>query len=161
MSKLFDPQENAALLDAELEENATRSVPLPPAPDGVIAQIMELAFKDGIAGEKAKNPGKPWKRLDAKLEIRDTEYLAGYLDGTVEKVSRTVGIMLEMTDDGKIATGPNKNVNLGRFRAAADCNGKPLSALPGNFIKVIIINKPHPTDGEVVLDEITNYMKVE
>ena len=152
MSKLFDPVEAQNLMDQALEENATRRDPLPQGE--TTAQIMELKFSGGVSAKT----GNPWNRMDVQLEISDPEYLA-QIPGSPEKAMTTLGIMLDM-NNGQIATGPNKNIRLGRLRAAAGVNGKPLSALQGQFIRITIGHKPHPTEPDVVLDEVTGYTQV-
>lgn len=152
MSKLFDPVEAQNLMEQALEENATRRDPLPQGE--TTAQIMELKFSGGVS----QKTGNPWNRMDCQLEITDPEYLA-QIPGSPEKATTTLGIMLDM-NAGQIATGPNKNIRLGRLRAAAGVNGKPLSALQGQFIRITIGHKPHPTEPDVVLDEVTGYTKV-
>ena len=152
MSKLFDPVEAQNLMDMALEENATRRDPLPQGE--TTAQIMELKFSGGVS----QKTGNPWNRMDCTLEISDPEYLS-QIPGSPEKATTTLGIMLDM-NNGQIATGPNKNIRLGRLRAAAGVNGKPLSALQGQFIRITIGHKPHPTEEGVVLDEITGFTGV-
>lgn len=152
MSKLFDPVEAQNLMEMALEENATRRDPLPQGE--TTAQIMELKFSGGIS----QKTGNPWNRMDCTLEISDPEYLSQIL-GSPEKATTTLGIMLDM-NNGQIATGPNKNIRLGRLRAAAGVNGKPLSALQGQFVRITIGHKPHPTEEGVVLDEVTGYTQV-
>ncbi len=152
MSKLFDPVEAQNLMDMALEENATRRDPLPQGE--TTAQIMELKFSGGVS----QKTGNPWNRMDCTLEISDPEYLS-QIPGSPEKATTTLGIMLDM-NNGQIATGPNKNIRLGRLRAAAEVNGKPLSALQGQFIRITIGHKPHPTEEGVVLDEVTGYTQV-
>lgn len=152
MSKLFDPVEAQNLMEMALEENATRRDPLPQGE--TMAQIMELKFSGGIS----QKTGNPWNRMDCTLEISDPEYLS-QIPGSPEKATTTLGIMLDM-NNGQIATGPNKNIRLGRLRAAAGVNGKPLSALQGQFVRITIGHKPHPTEEGVVLDEVTGYTQV-
>lgn len=149
MSALFDP---ASLLNSDLGENSTRREPLPVGEP--IAQITAINLK---SGESAK--GK-WNRLDISLEIADRDYMAGYVDGTQEKALTNFGIMLDMTDQGAIAVGPNKNVRLGRFREACNVNGKPLSALVGQYVRVSIQHKPAYNDPSQIADEITGFSKV-
>lgn len=151
-SRLFDPVQAQDLMNAQLEANATRRDPLPTGETP--AQIMEVGFSSGIS-QKTQNP---WTRMDIKLEITDPEYLA-QVPNTPDKVVTNLGIMIDM-NNGQIATGPNKNVRLGKFRDAAGCNGKPLSSLPGNYVRIAIAHKPHPTEPDVVLDEIVGYTRV-
>ena len=158
MSRLFDP---VSLMSENVEANATRRDPLPIGE--TIAQIMEIDFSDGVS----KDSGKPWNRLNAKLEITDPDYIA-LIPGEPEKAFSSLGVMIDMTPDGRIATGPNKNVRLGRLREATGTNGKPLSMMVGQYIRIAIIHKPHykddgNPDGEfygVVQDEIASYTKV-
>lgn len=152
MSRLFDPVEASNLMDQQLEANETRRMPLPQGE--TVAQIMEITFKGGTS----QKTGQPWNRMDCKLEITDPEYISQY-PGSPEKLTTTLGLMLDM-NNGQIATGPNKNIRLGRLRDAAGVNGKPLSALQGSFIRITIGHKPHPTEEGVVLDEVTGYTKV-
>jgi len=143
-NRLFDP---VAFMNEQLEENATASIPLPEGEP--LAQIVKVDFANG-----EKN-GKPWTRLDARLEITDFDYLGDYpaVDG---KVSRTFGIMLDL-ENGQIATGPNRNVRLGKFREAAGVNGKPLAALVGQMIRVAIKQKPGYNDPSQTVDEIVSF----
>jgi hypothetical protein len=150
---LFNP---ADLLTQNLEANATKRDPLPIGE--TVAQIMEIDFKDGKAGPQAKNPGAPWYRLNCKLEITDPEYLA-MIPGNPEKAITFLGIMLDM-DNGNIAAGANKNIRLGKLRDAAGVNGKPLSMLQGQFIRIAIGHKPDSRDPEVIQDEVVSYTKV-
>jgi hypothetical protein len=152
MSRLFNPND---LLSQNLAEGSTRRDPLPAGE--VIAQIAELKFSDGTAKKQGPNFGNPWSRLDCKLEITDPEYLA-QIPGAPDKAVTSLGIMLDM-DNGQIQMGPNKNIRLNRLREAAGVNGQPLGALMGQFIRVSITHKPHPTESDVVLDEVTAFTK--
>lgn len=156
MSRLFDPKQNQALLEQDLEENATRRDPLPPGE--VLGQIVDVKLSTGEI-KKGDRRGETWTRVDCKIEITDQEYLAQYGDGTQSKATTTLGVMVETNDRGNIATGPNKNVRLGKLRDACGVNGKPLSALNGQFLRLTIGHKPHPDDPEITLDEITAYTK--
>ena len=55
MSRLFDPVEQQNLLDAALEENDTRRIPLPQGE--VVAQIMEIKFAGGESTMTTVNNG--------------------------------------------------------------------------------------------------------
>ena len=152
--KLFDP---VTLMNENVEANATRRDPLPMGE--VVAQITKMGFSDGIS----KKTNNPWNRLDLTLEITDSEYLQD-VPGTPEKVITNLGVMIDM-NNGAIATGPNKNIRLGRLREATGTNGKPLAMMEGAWVRIMIGHKPHPTevdeDGNpVVLDEIVSYTKV-
>ena len=153
-NRLFDP---ISLMNENIAANATRRDPLPAGE--VVAQIIEISFSDGVSGPHTKAPGKPWNRLDAKLEITDPEYLS-QVPGNPEKAVTTLGIMLDM-DGAAIKVGPNVNVRLGRLREATETNGKPLSMMVGRWIRIAIGHKPNPKDPESVLDEVVAYTKVE
>ncbi len=153
MSRLFNPND---LLSQNLAEGSTRRDPLPAGE--VLAQISELKFSDGtVKKQGSPNFGMPWSRLDCKLEITDPEYLA-QVPGGLDKATTTLGIMLDM-DNGQIQMGPNKNIRLNRLREAAGVNGQPLGALMGQFIRISIIHKPHPTESDVVMDEVSAFTK--
>ena len=159
MSRLFDP---VSLLNQDLGENETRRELLPIGE--VIAQIGKLKFASGKIqnGERA---GENWDRLDASLEITDPAYLKGYADGEQTRAVTNLGVMLEMTPEGTIATGMNKNIRLGKLREAAGVNGRPLGMLQGQMIRIMIGHKQHPTEldsngAPVMLDEVTGFTRV-
>ena len=159
MSRLFDTPADADLLNQELEENATRRDPYPAGE--AQGQITAIKFSDGVSGPNSKRPGQAWKRLDATIEITDPNYLDTIeMDPKPEKVVMTLGVMLDLRD-GQIATGPNVNVRLGRLREACGVNGRPLGALVGQFANFAIIQKPHPTEEGVILNEISGYSKID
>ncbi len=158
MTKLFDP---ISLMNENVAANATRRDPLPIGE--TVAQITKMEFSEGTVRKPGPNQGKPWNRLDLTLEITDAEYLAS-VPGTPEKVVTNLGVMLDL-QNGTIATGPNKNIRLGRLRAATETNGKPLAMMDGCYIRIAIGHKPHPTEVDeegnpVILDEIISYTKV-
>jgi hypothetical protein len=154
MSRLFDP---VSLLNQDLPEGETRRTLLPQGE--VIAQITKIAVKSGTIS-KGDKAGEDWNRLDVSLEITDPEYLEHYADGSFTKANTNLGLMIDLTETGQIAMGPNRNIRLNRLREAAGVNGKPLSMLSGQFIRITIGHKPHPTDSEIVLDEVTGFAKV-
>jgi hypothetical protein len=148
MSKrLFDP---VAFLNESLAENATAALPLPEGEP--IAQVTKLDFASG-----EKN-GNEWNRLDIRLEISDADFLGDYPTSN-GSVSRTLGIMLDM-ENGSIATGPNRNVRLGKFREACGVNGKPLAALVGQMVRLAIKQKPGFKDPSTTVDEIVGFSQV-
>lgn len=153
MSRLFDPVE---LLNSNLVANATVRTPLPVGE--TVAQITEIKLADGVSGPQSKKPGVPWARLDCTLEITDPEYLKTVGDGTREKAVTFLGIMLDMKD-GKIASGDDRNVRLGKLREACGVNGQPLGALAGQHLRIVIAHKPNPNQPDETISEVTNYMK--
>lgn len=159
-TRLFDP---VSLMSANVEANATRRDPLPIGE--TVSQITEITFSDGVSNKPGKPPAS-WARMDVKLEISDPDYTS-QIPGSPEKVVTQLGIMMDM-NGGQIATGPNKNIRLGRLREATGTNGKPLSMMVGQMLRISIGHKPHYKDdgnpeGEfygVVNDEIVSYTKV-
>lgn len=158
--KLFDPQAAQNLLNSALDANDTKAAPLPVGE--TIAQICEAPeIKTGVSGSGSKNPGTPWARLNVKLKITDKEYLSqsdAFADR--DEAYITHGIMLEMAD-GRIAAGPGKNVRLGKFREAAGVNGKPLADLQGQYVRVMIAQKPHHAEPDVTVAEVAAVSKVD
>jgi hypothetical protein len=150
---LFNPDD---LLNETIAANETKRTPLPVGE--TIAQIMEIKIDEGVSGPKSKNPGTPWYRLNAKLEITDPVYLAE-IPGKPDKAVTFLGVMLDM-QDGRPAVGPNKNIRLGKLRDATGTNGKPLGQMIGNYIRIAIGHKPHHEDPESVVDEVVSYTKV-
>lgn len=155
MSRLFDP---VSLMNDNVEANATRRDPLPIGE--TTAQITEMKFKDGEYLDKETRQKKTWTRLDFTLEITDPEYLAQIGDGLQPKAITFYGVMLDMSG-GAIATGPNKNIKLGRMREATGTNGQPLNMMNGKHVRIMIGNKPHPTEPDTILDEVVGVTKVE
>lgn len=154
---LFDP---VSLLNADLGALSTKREPLPVGE--VVAQITEISFSEGVSNKPGK-PATPWNRLDLKLEITDHAYLSGYGDGSVERITTNLGIMLDCTgllsQGGTIQTGMNKNIRLGRLREAAGVNGKPLGALVGQYIRISVVQKPGYNNPDEVVDDIANFTK--
>lgn len=147
---LFDTD---AFFDAQFEaSNATRRDPLPPT-DAVLAQVTKLDKTGGISGE-----GKAWYKLNVQWTISDPDYLA---KAGREKATITQGIMLDVTDAGTIAMGPNTNIGLGRFREAVGINqpGKSLNDAMGQYGKIKIGHRPDPKDSSIVYDEVTGVVK--
>jgi hypothetical protein len=154
--RLFDP---SAFLNDAVPANATRRDPLPIG-EG-IAQVVDLSFESGtVQKQSSKNYGLPWYRMDAKIQIDDPSYLRDIVgnDGNTPVFS-TVRIMYDGLETGAPKSGPNVNVQLGRFREACGVNGKSLNALIGQRFRFVMSHKPHPSEPDVVLDEITGYTK--
>lgn len=87
-----------------------------PVPEGDhLTQIEELSFKDGTTKD-----GKPWVQMTIKAEILDPNVAS---EMGVENAYLYHRIFLDLTDDGALALGVNKNVELGKLRTAANQNG--------------------------------------
>lgn len=146
---LFDP---IAFMNESAPANATRRDPRPVGE--ALGQVMDIAWKSGTIG-KGDRRGEPWYRADVKIEVTDPEYLALRENQTGDKEIFTYGIMYDADDSGRPKVGPNVNVNLGRFRDACNANGKPYGACIGAPLRIRVTQKPHPTEPDIVLDEVT------
>lgn len=151
MTRLFDP---SAMMNENIAANATKRDPLPVGETD--AQVTKVEFKQGEYTDKNTREKKTWTRLDATMEITDPEYLAQVGDGTQTKAIVFHGIMLDIGPDGAVATGPNKNVALGKFRDAANVNGQPLNMLQGQWVRIGIGHKQNPKDESETLHEVTS-----
>lgn len=146
---LFSPE---ALLNAKFEAaNATRRDPLPIGE--TLAQVTKLDFANG------EKDGKPWYKLNVQFSISDNEYLA---KAQREVATITYGIMLDMTEAGTFAMGPNKNVSLGRLREATGTNqpGKGLNDMLGQYVRIQIGHRPDKNDPSIVYDEVKAVAKM-
>lgn len=144
----FDAQ---SFLDATTtDSNATSLDPIPEYEYSAVITDVDVA-----SGISQKND-QPWTRLDLKVEIQDP-LLA-------EKLNRVpvskMGIMLDTTEGGGLATGPNKNVTLGRVREALGLNqpGQPFSPrmMIGRQCKVAIKHREY--NGQI-FDEVRSILK--
>lgn len=151
---LFDP---IAFMNEQAPANATRRDPRPIGE--ALGQVMEIGFAKGTVKKQGPNYGKPWYRMDFKIEVTDPEYLALRENPTGDKETFTYGIMYEADDTGRPKVGPNTNVQLGRFRDACGANGKPYAACIGAPVRIMVGQKPHPNDPEITLDEVTGVTK--
>lgn len=86
-----------------------------PVPEGDHAvQVRELTFRDGT-----NKDGKPWVQMTVKAAVLDPNVAA---EMEVEEAFLYSRIFLDLTDDGALALGTNKNVELGKLRTAAGQN---------------------------------------
>jgi hypothetical protein len=146
---LFDP---VAFMNENAPANATRRDPRPQGE--AVGQVTKMTVKNGTIG-KGDRRGEPWYRMDFTIEVADPEYLALRENQTTEKEVFTYGIMYDADDTGRPKVGPNVNVKLGQFRDACNANGKPYAACIGAPLRIAVIQKPHPTEEGVVLDEVS------
>jgi len=146
---LFDP---IAFMNENAPANATRRDPRPIGE--ALGQVTDMKVKNGIIG-KGDRRGEPWYRFDFTIEVSDPDYLALRSNPTGDSEKFTYGIMYDADETGRPKVGPNVNVALGRFRDACNANGKPYAACIGAPVRITVGQKPHPTEPDVVLDEIT------
>jgi hypothetical protein len=105
-----------------------------PIPEGEYSAQIGIDDKsvDLQAGVSAKNQ-KPWLRLDLTLELTDPN-LAAQLKR--DKVVVRYGLMLDLNEQGKLDTRPQRNINLGKLRDAVDQNR------PGNWNFFMLKGQP-------------------
>lgn len=110
MAGMFDPD---SFLDAEVEgANETERVLVP---TGVYnAFIEDIAVRNG-----EKDDGDPWAQLVIKWNLED-ESVKESLNR--DKVILSDYMFVDLDDEGRIATGVNKNVPLGKLRKATGTN---------------------------------------
>jgi hypothetical protein len=104
---------------------------------GVGEKDVDLTF--GIS--KKKDPPTPWLRVDIFIDATDPN-LAVQLKR--EKVRARYSIMLDLNEEGKLDTRPQRNVHLGKLREAVGQNKPGLwnwNMLKGQPIKFKIKHK--------------------
>lgn len=154
MSTLFDA---SSFLSTPLAEaSATKRDPLPIGE--TYGQISKVDMVNGVAGPQAENPGKPWFKLNVVFDLQDPEYLSR---AKRERASITYGLMLDVTDAGTIALGPNVNIRLGKLREATGVNqpGRALMDMVGQVCRLSIGNRPDPKDPSIVYDDVVAVAK--
>jgi len=139
----FDAEafKSAAISDA----NADRYTPIP---EGTYTGT--IIASEPAAGESAKGP---WARLDVTVNIEDPT------TGRVRGVRG--GIMLDLTESGGLAVGPNRNVKLGQLRTAIGKNqpGVPFSwgDAVGHEVSVYIKHRADKNDPEKLYEDIASF----
>lgn len=115
----FDNFDATSFLMTQLEgANDTKLIPIPEGEYIFQVSTKENALK--VAHGKSKESGKPWVRVDLICEILDP---AGALKEQIKREPQIRhGIMLELTESGKLDMSPGANVRLGQFRQACGYN---------------------------------------
>lgn len=130
------------------ETNSQMDTRFPLIPQGEYPAIVDAI--DARQQESTKVPGEVWTILDVTYAIDD----AGVREETqLPKPTIRQSIFLDM-EDGKLATGTGKNVNLGRLREALGLN-QPGQAfnfrmLVGQACIVSVKHNPDKNDPEIV-----------
>lgn len=127
------------------EVNADRFTPVPEGD-----YIGTITKSEVAAGESAKGP---WARLDVFVNIEDPT------TGRMRDVKG--GIMLDLTESGGLAVGPNRNVKLGQLRSAI---GKNQPGIPfawsdpvGHEVKIYVKHRADKTDPEKMYEDIASF----
>lgn len=145
----FDP---SAFLTQETTEQMDTRFPLIPAGEypAVIKSI------EARQQESTKVPGEMWTILDVTYAIDD----AGVREETgLPEPTVRQSIFLDLNEEGKLAIGTGKNVNLGRLREATGLN-KPGEAfsfdmLAGQAVVVAIKHNPDKNDPETIYANVS------
>lgn len=119
-----------------------------PVPEGVYTALTKQPeIKEGM------KDGKPWYRLTVPMSI-DSQEVRELLGR--EEVKMNFQVFLEV-ENGVLAQGPGRNVQLGRLREALGLNNEgeefTLNMLGGKVCKVSVKHRAHPErQGEVIAD---------
>lgn len=145
---MFDAQ---SFLDAATtESNATSLQPIPEGEYNAVISDVD------VAQGTSQKTGEPWTRLDVKVELQEPA-LAEQLG---RSLNTKYGIMLDTTESGGIATGPGRNVGLGRAREALNLNQPGASFSPrmmvGRPCRVAIKHREY--NGQI-FDEVKAILK--
>jgi len=119
---MFDPD---AFMNTQFSEaNETKFVTVP---EGEYSAVID---KVEAKPWQSRDGSKSGLRLDVNWKIDDpaASEATGIANPTVKQ-----GIMLDLTDSGGLATGPGRNINLGRLRDAVNQN-KPGSPWNPNML---------------------------
>lgn len=151
-----------AFLNAEVDEPMATQVEKPPEGDW-LARIAKISGPDEIATKWVKGPegGRTWTKIAIPFELFDPELLTKM--GRKNPIRVTSDWELEVDSaTSRALTGPGKNVQLGRLRAALGQNiaGQPwsFSQLPGaGPVKVTIKHRKNPQNPD---DPFVNVTKV-
>lgn len=110
MTSMFDPD---TFLDSFTEEsNETERVLIP-------AKVYAAYIEDVGIRHGEKESGDPWVQLVLKWVIEDADVQAAL---NRDKVVLTDSLFVDLNEDGGIATGVNKNLQLGKLRKATGKN---------------------------------------
>jgi hypothetical protein len=142
----FDP--NAFLQTTYTESMATQYVPIPEGIFNVTTGQPSVAH-----GISEKNQ-QPWYRLDLPLTVDSDEVRQAM---GREEVKTKFTIMLDIDENGHLARGIGRNVQLGRLREALGLNGEgedfSLPMLGGRACKAAFQHRANPKrQGEVISD---------
>ncbi len=148
----FDPM---SFLDASITDSLdTKVIPCPQGEyTGVIDSIAPEMWKSADGSKSGMKLNVNW--LIESQEVKD------FLARDTVKVKQQ--IFLDVTDDGKLETGPQKNIGIGRLREALDLNNKgqafSFNMLPGRSAKVVVSHRPDNRDPENVFAEVNKVAK--
>lgn len=125
-----------------------------PYPVGVYnAQVrMEDDALTESTGTSKNDPSKTWHKLRINLNIIDPQLAAARGN---DKLYVKYDFFLDY-ENGLLASGPQKNIQLGAFMKACGLNEKGRSILEskGKMVSVQIAHRADPTDPEKIYNEV-------
>lgn len=144
---MFNPQD---FLDASVTDAMdTKITPCPQGEfTGVIEKILPEQWKNGDGTKTGIKLSITW--------IVEDQGVKDFLQRDTVTVRQQ--IFLDVSEDGRLETGPQKNVGLGRLREAVGLNvaGQPFtfSMLPGRMAKIVIKHRENPNDADTPFAEV-------
>lgn len=135
--------------------DATLDTEIIPIPEGEHMGQIGTGEKDvNVATGVSTKNNKPWMRVDIRVKLTDPN-LAAQLQR--EEVNARYSVMIDLDDQGKFDTRPQRNVNIGKLRDAVGQN-RPgpwnFSMLKGQPIKVKIKHRK-ADDGNTYSDVVS------
>lgn len=125
------------LTQAVTGSNAEERIPHPEGQD-FPGQIKDLKIDSGTN----KDSGRQWAKVTAQIEALDRQALA---DVGLEECVVHYPFFLDLTDEGGLDMGVNRNVGLGKIRAACGMNSEDeefsLIQLKGQRVSYSIVHK--------------------
>jgi hypothetical protein len=123
-------------------------------------QAMIDNFDNATAIRTVQVKGIDRKILEIPFVIQDVNLQAKLKR---DRVVHRESFWLDFDENGRLGTGPDQNINLGRLRAALDQNnaGWNPSMLKGaGPVMIVVKHKPNPQDSENPYVNISKYAKI-
>lgn len=137
------------------------STKVKPVPVGeYIAQIVEVDARGGIIG-KGEKAGNPWGTMDVTWEIQDPALAA---EMNRERVRVRQGLMLDLTPEGMLDLGPERNVRYGKLRDAVGMNNPDKEFNPqmlvGQTARIQVTQRPDDADPSIIYNDVSRVAKL-
>lgn len=140
------------------EANETKITPCPAGE--YAAQITKVEPKSGTIAN-GERTGDTWAALNVQYTIQDPAVLQLL---NRDKVFVSEYLMLDLTPQGGLDMGPQRNTKLGRLREATNLNqpGQPFSPtmFMGRSCRVSVRHVPGRKDPSEIVAEVTGYAKL-
>jgi len=139
------------------ETNDTKRINCPAGE--YMAQITKVEPRSGIIG-KGERTGETWAGLALTCDIQD-EGVKAFCQR--DKVIVTANLMLDLTAQGGLDMGKQRNITLGQWREATGLNrpGQPFSPMmfTGQMVKIMVKHVPGFKNPEELVPEISGVVK--